>query len=241
MELKVIYVFLSMKSEMFEYEFRISVTLPDLNSIKNILKNFKYTSHIVTYTVKYIKHFDRKENHPWELKKQLRKIMVHHVPSSSWLKFVESKEVPFNQWKRANYIQFKQHIAFQQNLLDVEYRYEVKLDKNAKLYCYNKNFIEFGVVFELEIFEVDSRCKELSIVMNNLDPYSDILNLFHKKTFPPYTLHKCVRIPVVSTDKEIKNCLKAVKHDGRFGHVYSYGTSLKNGRIINNFYFGMKL
>lgn len=201
---------------MYEYEFRLIITLPDLKSIFELLK--QPTNN---YNVKYIKHFRCKGN-LWEFKKKLREIMVYHVKTDNWIKFVESKEIPFHKWKKTYYNEFKQHLAFKQNIFDIEYRYEIQLDENAKLYGYNKNYTEFGLVFELEVCNVKTRSNTLPIDIKALDSYKETLNLFYKRSPPAYTLHKCRRKPVLNTNVELKNSLKAIKHDGIFGQVYSY-------------------
>lgn len=201
---------------MYEYEFRIIITLPDLKSVFELLN--QPTNN---YIVKYIKHF-RYKGESWEFKKKLREIMIYHFKTDNWIKFVESKEIPFHKWKKKYYTEFKQHLAFKQNIFDIEYRYEIQIDENAKLYGYNKNNTEFGLVFELEVYNNETRYKKLPIDTDKLNPYVETLKLFYKQTPPAYTLYKCTRKPVLNTNEEVKDSLKAIKHDGIFGHVYSY-------------------
>lgn len=205
---------------MYEYEFRLRIILPDLTSMKTFLETFDKPVH--NYTVKYIKHFRCQKEKLWEYKKKLRQTMVYHVKSANWIQFVESKEIPFNQWKQKYYKEFTQLIAFQQNIFDIEYRYEIQFQPNVKLYGYNKKYTEFGVVFEFEVGNDTIRHEKLPIDLSQLDLYSDLLALFYKQKPPPYTLQKCVRKSVLNTKKAIKNALQAIKHDGIFGHVYSY-------------------
>lgn len=200
---------------MYEYEFRLIIILPDLKSVLELLNQPTHN-----YIVKYIKHFRCKDS--WEFKKKLREFMVYHSKTDNWLKFVESKEIPFHQWKRKYYKEFKEHLAFKQNIFDIEYRYEIQIDENAKLYGYNKKYTEFGLVFELEMCNKETRCRKLPIDVDKLNPYEETLKLFYKRTPPAYTLYKCIRKPVLNTNVEIKDALKAIKHDGIFGHVYSY-------------------
>ena len=202
---------------MYEYEFRIRIILDNFQSIQRILEAFPSVNN---YTVKYAKQFRCKSS--WELKKKLRQTMVYHVKSSCWLKFVESVEIPFSNWKLEYYENFKEQLAFQQNIFDIEYRYEVQLDKNAKIYGYNKKFKEYGIVFELEIYNDKHKLKKLPVLTDELDRYINVLSLFYKKTNPPYILQKCIRKPVISTNVEIPDSLKALKYDGIFGHLYSY-------------------
>lgn len=201
---------------MYEYEFRLIITLPDL---KSVLKLINQPTN--NYIVKYIKHF-RCKGDSWEFKKKLREIMVYHVKTNNWIKFVESKEIPFQQWKKDYYLEFKQHLAFKQNIYDIEYRYEIQIDENAKIYGYNKNHREFGLVFEFEVSNETTRHKIMPIDIDKLNPYVETLSLFDKGAPPDYILYKCKRKPVSNTTVEIQNSLKAIKHDGIFGHVYSY-------------------
>lgn len=201
---------------MYEYEFRLIITLPDLNSVLELLN--QPTNN---YIVKYIKHF-RCKGDSWEFKKKLREIMIYHFKTDNWIKFVESKEIPFHKWKKKYYTEFKQHLAFKQNIFDIEYRYEIQIDEHAKLYGYNKNSREFGLVFELEVCNDETRQNKLPIDIDRLNPYEESLKLFDNQTPPAYTLHKCTRKQVLNTNAELKDSLKAIKHDGIFGHVYSY-------------------
>lgn len=204
---------------MYEYEFRIKIVVSDFQTMQQILKNFQ---NKYTYIVKYVDCFRNKTNREWELKKILRKTMVFHTLSSNWLMFVESKEKPFDKWKREDYKSFYQYMAFRQSIYNYEYRYEVQLDENAKLYGYSKNLDEFGLVFELEICNSKMRYKKLPIIVSKLNMYNSILQLFYKQTYAPYILYKCIRKSVITTNKHIKNAVKSFKYDGIFGHIYSY-------------------
>lgn len=201
---------------MYEYEFRLIITLPDLQSVLALLNQPTHN-----YIVKYIKHF-RCKGDSWEFKKKLREIMTYHFKTDNWIKFVESKELAFHQWKKKYYTEFKQHVAFKQNIFDLEYRYEIQIDQHAKLYGYNKNCTEFGLVFELEVGNHETRQNKLPIDIDKLNAYEETLRLFYKQTPPAYMLHKCTRKPVLNTNVELNDALKAIKHDGIFGHVYSY-------------------
>lgn len=201
---------------MYEYEFRLIITLPDLQSVLALLNQLTHN-----YIVKYIKHF-RCKGDSWEFKKKLREIMVYHFKTDNWIKFVESKEIPFHKWKKKYYTEFKQHVAFKQNIFDLEYRYEIQIDEHAKLYGYNKNCTEFGLVFELEVGNYETRQNKLPIDINKLNAYEETLSLFIKQTPPAYKLYKCTRKQVLNTNVELNDSLKAIKHDGIFGHVYSY-------------------
>lgn len=203
----------------YEYEYRIQIVLPDKESLNAFLHKFPEKTY---YTVKYAKTFRSKNNSPWEIKKKLREIALYHPESYNWLRFVESKEIPFNRWKVENYKQFKNHVAFKQQIFETENRWEMKIDERAKVYGYEKKNSEFGLAFELEVCNPIIRCQKLPINVRDLNRYCDILTLFCNQTPPPYILHKCMRKTVFTTNKELKHCLKAVKYDGIFGHVYSY-------------------
>lgn len=206
---------------LYEYEYRLQILLSDRKSVNAFLQKFP---KITYYTVKYAKCFRSKNDGPWEMKKKKRQTMVYHPKSCNWLKFVESKEIPFNRWKVENYKQFKYHVAFRQQIFDIEKRWEIKVDQKVKLYGYERNSSEFGFAFELEVCNTPLRCHNLPINVRDLNQYSDILSLFYNQTPPPYILHKCMRKTVFTTNKVIQNSLKAVKYDGIFGHVYSYKT-----------------
>lgn len=205
----------------YEYEYRLEILISNSECLKALLQKFPEKTY---YIVKYAKCFRSKNGGPWEMKKKLRQTMVYHPESFNWLKFVESKEIPFNRWKVENYKQFKIHVAFRQHTFEIEHRWEIKLDEKAKLYGYKKKNSEFGFVFELEVCNNLIRCQNLPISICDLNQYADILTLFCNQTPLPYILHKCRRKSVKTTNKEIKNSLKALKFDGIFGHVYSYKT-----------------
>lgn len=204
---------------MYEYEFRINIVLPEFKPIYNILQTYH---NINTYTIKYIKNFRCKNNTAWEMKKKLRQTMIYHVKSSNWLIFVESKEIPFNKWKKSYYKMFSQHIAFNQHVFNIEHRFEVNIDENAKLYGYKKNFTEFGLAFELEICNNDVKSDTLPVIIHKLDSYINILKLFYNQNVYPYLLTKCIRKPVITIKQSKIKALKSIKYDGIFGHVYSY-------------------
>lgn len=203
----------------WEYEYRIQILFPDSNSLNALLQRFPEQRK---YIVKYTKYFRSKDEGPWEMKKKLRQTMVYHPESFNWLKFVESKETPFNRWTVKNYKKFKNNVAFRQQAFEIEYRWEVKIDKKAKLYGYIKKKSEFGLVFELEVQNSLIRFQNLPINVSYLNQYNDILSLFYNKQPTPYILYKCMRKSVILTNKPIKNALLAIKHDGIFGLVYSY-------------------
>lgn len=205
----------------YEYEYRIQIHIPDNESLNAFLQKFPEKTY---YTVKYAKTFRSKNDGPWEMKIKMRETMVYHPESYNWLKFVESKEIPFDRWKVENYKQFKNHVAFRQQIFEIENRWEMKIDEKAKLYCYEKKNSEFGLTFEFEVCNPSIRCRNLPINVGDLNRYCDILTLFCNQTPPPYILHKCMRKTVFTTNKKIKHSLKAVKYDGIFGHVYSYKT-----------------
>lgn len=202
---------------MYEYEYRLVVTLPDLNAVWALLE-----TPATQYTVKYIQHFRCKADRGWEFKKKLRQVMVYHYKSDLWIRFAESKEVPFHRWKTRYYREFKQQCAFRQNIFETEHRYEREIDPHAKLYGYAKNGVEFGLVFELEVATSDTRQRALPIEVDRLHGYAAILRLFAQKPPPAFTLHRCMRKPVRHTNRAWPDALRAHKHDGIFGHVYSY-------------------
>lgn len=128
----------------YEYEYRIQIHIPDNESLNAFLQKFPEKTY---YTVKYAKTFRSKNDGPWEMKIKMRETMVYHPESYNWLKFVESKEIPFDRWKVENYKQFKNHVAFRQQIFEIENRWEMKIDEKAKLYCYEKK--KFRIWFDI--------------------------------------------------------------------------------------------
>jgi hypothetical protein len=200
---------------MFEYEYRLTVSLKNRKEMYNILSKFK---NVKKTMIIYLDSF-RFKNNKWEFKEVLSQICVYYF--GLWFKFVESRELAFKHLSQEQYDFFYKNMGFKQSPFTFEYRHEITLSKQAKLYTFERNQ-ELGMVFE---YEQCLKRKKIPAPVPNpqvLIKYNHILKLFSNKTPMPYELKHCQRKPVYHTDVTLSNCLIAVKHDGIFGHVCSY-------------------
>lgn len=194
---------------MLEYEFRLVVLDPNAFALLEIQQQPKKI-----YKVIYAKPHFRFKNNCWECKKLVSQVIVYH--DTFWFRWVISKELPFKHWTKSLHTKFIDSVGFFQNPFQIEYRVEIQLDEQAKIYAFRKGK-ETGIVFEYETLN-----DQLDVTpLNN---YNLILNVFFRnKTFPEYTLKPCIRKPVKPVKfKSTGKCLVAHKFDGIFGFVYSY-------------------
>lgn len=228
---------------MFEYEYRLTVSLRNKKEMYTILSKFKNVKKtLVVYLDSY-----RFKNDKWEIKKVLSQNCIYF--SGLWFKFVESQELAFAHWSQEQHDSFYKKMGFKQSPFTFEYRHEIVLSKQAKLYTYEREQ-ELGMVFE---YETCLKRKKIPSPMPNprvLKKFRRIFKLFLNKTPTPYVMKQCIRKPVYHTDVKLSNCLIAVKYDGIFGHVYSYenciyekwegntNNLLKDASIGNGIVFG---
>ena len=229
---------------MFEYEYRLTVSLKNKKEMYRILSKFK---RLVRKTVViYLDSFRFKED-KWEFKKVLSQKCVYFC--GLWFRFVESQEIAFKHFSQEQHDSFYKKMGFKQSPFTFEYRNEIQLSKEAKLYTFERDQ-EIGMVFEYEQF---LKRKKIPAPIPNplvLRKFKSIFKLFNNKAPMPYELKPCQRKPVYHTKVLLSNCLVAIKHDGIFGHVQSYknciyeswegntNNLLNNASIGNGLVFG---
>lgn len=202
---------------MYEYEFRLSVTFPEKKDLYAIISSFP---NVKRYVVSYLKSFRFKDK-KWELKTPVSQVAVYY--DGLWFKFVVSKESKFSLFGVKKHKQFYETFGFYQGPLIFEYRYEIKLkSRKARLYAFERLDNRYGLVFEYEICVRKKKLKNLPIDTTVLQNFKHLFPFFHAGMSMPYILKTPTRKRVYHTDNVPKNSLIAVKHDGKFGFIYSY-------------------
>lgn len=201
---------------MYEYEFRLTVSLRSKDELQHIISTF---DNVKKYTVIYLEKHFRRKNGIWEFKKIKKQVQTFYA--GLWFKFVESKELAFHNFGSKRHDQFYKNSGYRQNPYTYEYRNEMCLSDKAKLYTFEKDQ-QYGLVFEYEHCTSKKKLKVLPIRSKKLEPYRDVFPLFSNKEPMPFMLNPCERKPVYHTSHTPNHSLVAAKHDGIFGIVMSY-------------------
>ncbi|GBO07119.1 hypothetical protein AVEN_66169-1, partial [Araneus ventricosus] len=193
---------------MLECEFRLVVTDPDAFQSLDIFDGIKHV-----YKVVYAKPHFRFKAGRWEVKRIIEQMILYH--NGLWVRWVKSNEIPFRSWTLKTHSRFVDATGFFQNPFLIEYRKEINIDTQAKIFAFRKKK-ECGLVFEYE-------SKNGILDVTPLNKYTSIFEtLFRNKSVPKYILQPCIRKPVRPISAIKENCLVARKYDGIFGFVYSY-------------------